>query len=59
MQLVEKPMSFKRKVMAMYAGNFYLRPRLKLELVSMIEHGQILNDSQAVEFIDNNGEWLA
>ncbi len=60
MQIVSKPerMGFKRKCMAMYAGMFYLAPRLKNELLSMVEHGQIANDSQAVEFIDLNGEWL-
>lgn len=61
MQIVSAPerMSFKRKYMAMYAGMFYLPPRLKHELVSMIEHGQIVNDKQAVEFVDNNGAWLS
>ncbi len=60
MQTVKHPerMSYKRKHMAMYANNFYLRPNLKREFISMLEHGRIVNDSQAVEFIDDNGEWL-
>lgn len=60
MQIVSKPekMGFKRKYMAMYAGMFYLAPHLRSELMSMLEHGMIVNDSQAVEFIDLNGEWL-
>lgn len=59
MQTVTKPLGFKRKVMNMYAGMFYLRPALKRELLSMIEHGQIVNDRQAVDFIDENGEWMS
>ncbi len=61
MQIIKHPerMSFKRKVMAMYEGKFYLLPRLKRELVSMIENGMIVSDSRAVQFIDDNGEWLS
>lgn len=58
MQVQEKPMSSKRKIMAMYDGKFYLNPRYKQELVSMIERGLILTDRAAVDFIDENGEWL-
>ena len=59
MSPMSKPMSYKRKVMAMYDGKFYLNPRIKNELLSMVEHGMIVNDRQAVEFIDSNGEWLS
>lgn len=53
-----KPMSYKRKVMSMYDGKFYLRPGDKQAFISMLEHGMIVTDRQAVEFIDEHGEWL-
>lgn len=61
MRVVSNPerMSFKRKVMAMYAGKFHLQPHYNHELVRMIETGMIVSDSRAVQFIDENGEWLA
>lgn len=59
MQTVEKYMSVKRKVMAMYKGEFYLNPAFKHELLSMIERELIRSDSDAVDFIDENGEWLS
>lgn len=58
MQLQEKPRSNKQKIVAMYQGKFYLHPRLKLELLSMIERGLIVTDRHAVDFIDSNGEWF-
>ena len=58
MNTITKPMSYKRKVMAMYRGEFYLNPKEKNELLSMVEHGMIVTDRAAVEFIDDNGEWL-
>jgi len=58
MQVVEKEMSHKRKVMAMYKGQFYLRPDVKRELLSMIERSMIVSNRAAVDFIDQNGEWL-
>ena len=51
-------MTYKRKVMNMYAGKFYLSQAVNTEFISMLEHGMIVCDSQAVEFIDQNGEWL-
>ena len=58
MQVVEKEMSHKRKVMSMYKGQFYLRPDVKRELLSMIERSMIVSNRAAVNFIDQNGEWL-
>lgn len=59
MQTVSRQLSHKRKTMLMYEGKFYLRPVLKAELVSMIEAGIIVNDRAAIDFIDENGEWMS
>lgn len=59
MHVVTRKLPFKVKVMAMYDGQFYLRPALKQELITMLERKVIVTDRDAVAFIDENGEWLS
>ena len=58
MQTRHKPMPFGLKLRRLYANQFYLSATQRRELLSMLEHGMIGSDREAVAYVDEHGEWL-
>lgn len=46
------------KLRRLYANQFYLPPVHHRELLSMCEMGMIVHDREAVDYVDEYGEWL-
>lgn len=58
MQPRYKSLPFGAKLRKLYANQFYLSSIHRRELLSMCEHGMIRHDREAVNFVDEHGEWM-
>ena len=52
------PMPFGVKLSKLWAGQFYLNPADTYELQAKVISGEFHDEHQAVDFIDEHGEWI-
>lgn len=52
------PLPHAAKLVKLWAGQFYLSPADRDELAQCIEEGTFTREDQAVDFVDERGEWL-
>lgn len=55
---MHKPMPYGAKVRKLFDGKFYLSPADRQQLIIMIECSSITRVRDAIQFIDERGEWL-
>lgn len=53
-----RPMPFGAKVSKLYAGKFYLPPAKYNMFLYCLEQGHILNNQEAIAYVEEFGSWL-
>ena len=54
---MSKPMPYGLKVKKLYEKQFYLARETYSDFLFMLEHGQIRSNREAVDFIEQHGDW--
>ncbi len=52
------PLPFALKLVKLWQGKFYLSPDDRGVLAHRIHAGEVSREEEAVEFVDDRGEWL-